>query len=209
MFPFFASFIIFVIWLTYELKKHNRKDKKVLESFWERESRANATRRKPLDDLEYIQVPVGTLPLDCLPEDSYAAEYADVIRTLAPQKIVNFTGISNTDLKLRYGAPNIDLLSRYDQNYTVLVRTLEQLAEKYFESGLYTDAQTLLEYAVSIHSDVTGTYRLLKAIYLKNGQEEKLSALLDAADALHSITRPVIVRMLQESDSDTGLPHSS
>ena len=37
---------------------------------------------------------------------------------------MHLTGYTNTDLKLEYGAPNIKLLSAYDQRYTTLARTL-------------------------------------------------------------------------------------
>ena len=64
-----------------------------------------------------------------IPDDAFRGcppkveDYKQIILTLKDLPIVNFTGISNTELKLRYGAPNIDLLTQYDQNYTLLVRT--------------------------------------------------------------------------------------
>ena len=123
-FPFFASFLVFVVWLTYEISKHDKMDAEKERSFWAKEHRANNTRRKSLEDLSYITVPLDSLFLQLLPDDEKAAEYKETLRTLSESQIVNFTGITNTDLKLKYGAPNIDLLSRYDQNYTILARTL-------------------------------------------------------------------------------------
>ncbi|MDE7277971.1 MAG: hypothetical protein K2N98_14160, partial [Lachnospiraceae bacterium] len=107
-FPLFASFLVFTAWLTYEISKHNRIDAEKDRSFWEKERQANNTRRQPLDDLLYIKIPFERLSMQLLPDDEQAAEYKETLRTLGESKIVNFTGITNTDLKLKYGAPNID-----------------------------------------------------------------------------------------------------
>ena len=56
-FPIFASVIVFCIWLIYEIRKHNKKDKKILDSFWNKENQANNTRAKSLDGLNYIEIP--------------------------------------------------------------------------------------------------------------------------------------------------------
>ncbi len=40
-FPIFASFIIFCIWLGYELHKRRNMDEKSNQSFWEKEAAAN------------------------------------------------------------------------------------------------------------------------------------------------------------------------
>ena len=47
-----------------------------------------------------------------------------ILNSLKDEQIVNFTGISNTDLKLSFGAANLPTLSRFDQNYTLLARAL-------------------------------------------------------------------------------------
>ena len=55
---FFASFIIFCLWLGYEIHKHRNLEAKANEDFWEKEAAANATRRKSLDSLNYIEIPL-------------------------------------------------------------------------------------------------------------------------------------------------------
>lgn len=197
--PFFASFIIFLIWLSYMISRSRRRGEKAKESFWEKEERANSTRRKPLDDLNYVTIPFDSLPMHVLPEDEKVAEYHEILRTLSDSPIVNFSGISNTDLKLRYGAPNIDLLMRYDQNYTTLARTLQLWADRLYQAGFTDDARQILEYALSTDTDVSGTYRLLAAIYRSGEQTEKLKGLLEKAGGLQSGSKDIIVRILRES----------
>ncbi len=196
--PFFASFIIFIIWLSYELSKTRRRSAQEQNIYWEREAAANNTRRKPLDNLDYIHIPFDSLPMDIMKEDEAVAECHQTLHYLAESPIVNFTGYSNTDLKLKYGAPNIDLLTRYDQNYTTLVRALQKWAEKLYKSGYSAQARQILEFAVSTNTDVSGTYRILASIYSREGNNEGIRQLLERANNLQSASRNAIVRTLQE-----------
>lgn len=198
-FPFFASFLVFIVWLTYEISKHNKMDAERDRSFWAKEHRANSTRRKSLDGLPYITVPLDSLFLQLLPDDEQAAEYKETLRTLSESPIVNFTGISNTDLKLQYGAPNIDLLSRYDQNYTVLARTLNQWAHCLHQNGYSKEAREVLEFAVSTGTDISSSYKLLCEIYREEKTPEKIQKLYPTVEGLNSAMKNVIVRILQEA----------
>lgn len=198
--PFFASFIIFIVWLTYELAKSRRRAEKKNTSYWEKEAQANSTRRKSLDDLNYITIPFSELPINTLAENEEIQECIQTLRTLAESPIVNFTGISNTDLKLQYGAPNIDLLMRYDQNYTVLACTLQKWAEKLYKVGYTNETKCILEFAISTDTDVSNSYRLLASIYASEGSRDKIAELKDRARNLKSGSRNIIVRILQEFD---------
>lgn len=198
--PFFASFIVFCAWLTYEIAKHNRLDAADRKAFWAKERRANNTERKSLENLPYITIPFDDLPVHALESDERIAEYLETLRFISNSPIVNFTGISNTDLKLLYGAPNIDLLTRYDQNYTVLARTLNQWAARLYENGCRKEALSVLEFAVSTRTDVSGTYKLLCKIYREDNTPEKIQALYPIVESLNSVMKNPIVRILQESD---------
>ena len=97
-----------------------------------------------------------------------------------------------------YGAPNITALTEYDQNYTLLARTLQQWASTLVELGFIAEAKTILEFAVSTDTDVSGSYRLLSSIYHDNGEDEKIASLLQRAQTLRSLSKNSIVRILQE-----------
>ncbi len=198
--PFFASFIIFLIWLSYEISKSRRIGEKAQDAYWERENAANNTRRKSLDNLRYIVIPFDSLPMETLKEDEKIIEFHKTLYYLSESPIVNFTGFSNTDLKLEYGAPNIDLLTRYDQSYTTLARTLQQWAEKLYQAGYVQEAKQILEFSISTDTDVSGSYRLLASIYSKKGETGKIKELEDRARHLKSASRNIIVRILQQFD---------
>lgn len=204
--PFLASFIVFIILVTYELSKHRNQEAKAMESFWEKEARANSTRRKSLDSLDYIVLPVKELPFGLLTGNETVSDCLETLRSLQTEKIVNLTGISNTDLKLKYGAPNITLLMQYDQNYTLLARTLQKWAKALHEAGYMEEARSVLEFAVSTGTDVSASYFLLASIYRSKGCPERIEGLIRTAESLRSAMRPSIVRTLRESCQSYGLP---
>ena len=195
-----ASALIFSAAVFLYLLKSNKKDAHSQDDFWERERAANSTRRKPLDDLDYIKLPMEQFPMTLLEDVPKAEDYKQIILSLSELPIVNFTGISNTDLKLRYGAPNIDLLISYDQNYTLLVRTLQQWAQLLYDNGYIDEARQLLEFSVSTGTDVSATYRLLCQIYREQNTPDKISNLYPIAEMLNSAMQKTIVRTLQEAD---------
>ena len=180
--------------------KKNSSIQQQKEELWEKERQANSTRRKPLDDLDYIKVSVDDFPMTLLEDIPKAEDCKHIIESLIELTIVNFTGISNTELKLRYGAPNIDLLMSYDQNYTLLVRTLQQWAQMLHDAGYADEARRMLEFSISTGTDVSATYRLLCQIYNEQHTPEKISELYPVAEMLNSAMQKTIVRILQEAD---------
>lgn len=180
-------------------KRHTKSTQKAEKDFWDKELAANHVRKKSLDDLNYVTIPLDTLPLRVMTDDEKVQEYIDTIQVLSGRKIVNFTGITNTDLKLAYGTANITVLSEYDENFTTLITTMQRWAKRLYDGGFTDDACTLLEYAVSIGSDVSATYYLLADIYQSRGTSDKLFELMDSASALNSKNGKAIAHTLRES----------
>lgn len=200
-FPFFASFIVFCAWLGYEIHKHRNLEKKSIDAFWEKEQKANSTRRKSLDSLDYITIPSDILTMPLQTDDTIINECLETLTELSKEPIVNLTGISNTDLKLRYGAPNINLLTTYDQRYTTLARTLQNFGKALYDNGYAKDAKTVLEFAISTHTDVSSTYKLLTTIYKEQGTPEKILSLIPIAESLNSSLKNSIIKMLEEESA--------
>lgn len=195
-FPILASVIIFCLVINHAIRKNNRRQQQLDKAFWERESLANSTRRQPLDGLNYITIPLDELPTGLLPENETVQGYVEILRGLSETAIVNLTGYTNTDLKLQYGAPNITLLSQYDQNYTVLVSTLQLWADALLKEGFPEAAVKIMEFAVSVETDVSRTYYRLAEYYLSQGRPQELSRLAETAQKLRSSNREQILRHL-------------
>ena len=193
-----ASFIVFGVWLTYQLSKSNKDNEKAEKEFWQREHEANSVRKKSLDSLNYIEIPMDRLPFSVLTDNEQIKNCIDQILALSEVKIVNFTGLTNTDLKLEYGTANITVLSEYDQNYTLLARTLYTWGNLLYDAGYVTEAVLPLEFAISTGTDISGNYKLLATIYRDRGQVSKIEDLILAAENLNSIMKKPILSLLSD-----------
>lgn len=192
---FFILTILLVLWIHYQKARTDRSQKAVSDAFWEKERLANTTRKKDISKLEYIVVPVDTLPFPETDQD----EVTDIqkhLLALATGKIVNFTGISNTDLKLQYGAPNIDLLMEYDKNYLELVRSLYRYGKLLYELNLKEEAAAILEYALSIKTDVSANYTLLATIYKEKNEIDRINFVISCANEITSMTKKALLANL-------------
>ncbi len=189
---FFAIFVTFLVWLSIELRKTNKKD----DSFWQREAEANNVRKQTLDNLDYITIPIDSLPF-FYGIDKNLEELQNTITSLSSCTIVNLSNYTNTELKLMYGPGNLADLTEYDQNFTLLVRTLHKWGEQLSTLGYEKEAIQVLEYAVSIKSDVTAGYLLLCKLYLKQGQPQKLDTLLSAASSLDTLLKDSLIKQLK------------
>lgn len=178
--------------------KGKRNTESPTEAFWERENEANSVRRKPLDNLDYITIPIDLLPMLKNTTDELLLEDQEKIISLSQKTIVNLTGISNTDLKLEYGAPNLTILTEYDQNFILLARTLNSWGHRLYELGMIEEAKTVLEFGISCKTDVRTHYILLANIYKEEFHPEKIDSLIETADSLNSLMRNPIITALQE-----------
>ena len=203
---FLASFITFCLLVSYNIKKQERKRKRDEKDFWAREAEANSVRRKPLDGLPYIKIPLEGFPTHLLNDSAEVLECIDVIESLTSRKIVNLTGWTNTDLKLEYGAANITELSEYDQNYTLLARTLQKWADALTEAGYADDAVVIMEFAVSTNTDISRTYYQLADYWAARGRGDKIEQMMNTAQGLRSSNKGAILRHLKQSlDSIVGV----
>lgn len=195
---FLGAFITFAILISYNIKKNNRNGRRDEKDFWARETRANSIRRKPIDKLHYIIIPLEQLPTHVLNDNATVLECIETLETLTSQKIVNFTGWTNTDLKLEYGTANITALSEYDQNYTLLVRTLQKWADELIAAGFRKEAAVIMEFAVSTNTDVSSTYYQLADYWASRGERFRIEQLIRTAEGLRSSSRNTIIRHLKE-----------
>lgn len=199
--PFLAVFVIITIYIAIRRNAAMHTEQKLWDDFREREQEANWTRKQDISNLAYIKLPLDTLPLGKFDEE-VLANYESALRDLSSQPICNLNGITNTDLKLRYGAANLNTLSQCDTNYSTLISLLANYGEKLFELSHPEEAKQVLEYSLSLGSDIGKTYELLAAIYKYEGQREKINVLFESAEKITSIRKNSILRKLEECRSD-------
>ena len=200
MFPIFTiCFIIFLLIWNYKIRKSNSQQQNLEDSFWEREREANLARRKDISNLDYIILPENLLPAN--PETPTEMEFA----SLQGQKMLNLTGLSNTDLKMEYGVQNLEELSTYDETFTKFVRLLPEYAGELISNDKLSDAKNLLEFGVEHKADSKAAFLQLAEIYRRLGQDDQIQHLILVAGEINSLSKLPIISALQEfllPDSD-------
>ena len=209
-FPFLASVLIFILILHHNLTKGKKVQQQKEKDYWDREFSANYVRKNTLDDLTYISFsaepfyPLNLLGADTCPEFLETNPEVKGILSrflfLEKQNIVNLTKYTNTDLKFKYGVANLNILTEYDTNYNELITLLHNYGSIYMKEGYETQALSIFEYAISIETDISGTYMICAKIYQKNNQWDKIQWLKKESEKISTSRKDSIVRKLQEFD---------
>lgn len=149
-----------------------------LNAFWEKEQRANLSRRKDISNLDYIQIPLNSFPVGKFADEKLSG-YEKSLAELSNKKILNLNGISNTDLKLEYGAANLPVLSEYDANFTTLARLISDYGSRLAELDYKQEAITVLEFGIACQTDVSKNYVQLYKLYEESGETSKADELAE------------------------------
>lgn len=197
---------VFIIIFNMILRRSSTKQEARTKAFWDKERKANETRKQDISLLNYITIPdnlpqlnKGDTQLDLLVEDNPALKRRfEEIENLKTKKILNLSAISNTDLKMEYGAANLTELSEYDDNYTTLVKDLATIGHEMINFGFTSKALAFLEYGIKIGTDIKSNYYDLAGIYINENADDKLDGLLKNAENLDSINKDVIIDQLSE-----------
>ena len=197
-------FIILIIILQFAIKRGTQNHKSRNQEFLDRESRANQVRRKDISNLNYISIP-DNLPLinsgnetfdKLLSNNSSMMRSYNTIMGLKDKKMLNLTGISNTDLKLSYGAANLTELTEYDDNFTTLIKAVAALGHALIDNNDSADALAYLEYGISIGTDISSNYIDLAIIYAAADRKDDIRKLKTKAGMLKSLSRDNIIAQL-------------
>lgn len=193
-------FIIILIVIQLYLKKSTRSGSERSKKYWEREQKANSTRKQDISSLNYIKwddaLPAidNNLTLaDILNNSPEALKAYNNIQTLKTEPMLNLSEYSNTDLKLKYGVANLDTLTQYEDNYTSFIKSLSELGHILIEHKDISDATAFLKYAVKIGSDIRLTYTDLYALYSEAGNASKIRQLRQYASLIKSVNKDLIV----------------
>ena len=97
-------FIILIVVIQLKLRKSTKNNKERMSKFWEKELSANSVRKKDISNLNYITIP-DSLPTININDTKILKDY-ETINKLRERKILNLSGMSNTNIKLEYGVDN-------------------------------------------------------------------------------------------------------
>ena len=193
--PFLGLFIAFIAVISFFRKRNDRLQQETEDAFWEREHQANLVRRKDISGLSYIIIPFEDFSIGVF-HDTQLSELEQTLKSFSDKKILNLTGLSNTDLKMQYGPANLPALMEYDQNFTDLLHTLTQYADRLIELDHLAESIPVLEFCIKIGSDISAHYLTLADYYKNTQQTEKIQNLRKKAETLNSLTKLSILQRL-------------
>ena len=79
---FFTLTLLLMIWIYYQKSRTDRSAKSAHEAFWDKERKANLTRKKDISELDYIVIPMEQLPFPSF-EDEEITEVQKQLQKLA------------------------------------------------------------------------------------------------------------------------------
>ena len=133
---FFICFIVFLLWLRVKLKQQDSLETQN-KDFWQREHEADFSRNKDISELDYISIDRELLPFNEHTNDAELLQIQqDVDKTLS-KKMINLSGMTNTDIKETYGRGNFEVLAVYDQNYLKFLSLLNKWGTYLLERPFY------------------------------------------------------------------------
>lgn len=181
----------------YEIRKSSRKKEQMDDDFWEYESQSYFARPVDLSSVNYLKVPLESLPF-LSDASGELLELQSQIRELAGQDMLNLNGLTNTEIRYRYGAKNYDYMAACDQKFLFFIRTLGKWGSLLYENNYRQDAVTVLEYAVSCGSDISQTYLLLAKLYAEEKQASKIEKLAKTYASLNTLMKDSTLQKLQQ-----------
>ena len=87
--------------------------------------------------------------------DDEINEYRTTLLNLQARKILNLSGLTNTDLKEKYGVANLSALSEYDENYITLVNIIARCGARLIEIGNCSLAAVIIYFRKRIRSSLS------------------------------------------------------
>ncbi|MCR5098097.1 MAG: hypothetical protein K6B14_04025 [Lachnospiraceae bacterium] len=196
-FPFLTFFIAFIIALALRYAWLDKKRKAVEDEFWEREEQAKHVPKKDLSELDYIKVPLEEFPIGKYQEDEVVS-LEDAITALSKKRLINITGMTNTEVKLAYGTDNLEVLSGMEEDYNELTVLLVDYAKALMEHEDFEAAKKVLSFGVETGTDVSTNYELLGDCCLALDQKKEIEDLKQKVLERHLLLESKILFYLDD-----------
>ncbi len=175
-FPILPFFLLFLVWLSFRFHSLKSKQEQQEMSFWDKERQANITPAKDISNLRYITIPMEKFPLN-FSDDEKVIEIENELKELSTHKLLNLTGMTNTDLKLTYGVPNFETMSKIGDDFDRVCVLINSYAKYLIAYEHMDDAIAILEFAIGVGTDISESYVILAECYEELGMENKIELL--------------------------------
>ena len=200
-FPILPFFLLFLVLLAIRLNYLKAKRQQQEDEFWAKEREAKITPAKDISNLRYITIPIEKFPLN-FSNDEKVIEIETQLKELSTHKLLNLSGVSNTDLKLTYGTSNFETMSQIGEDFDKACILLNSYAKALVEAGMENDAVNVLEFAIGIGTDISESYIMLSDCYKKRSQTEKLSFLRERILNSNLLLKNSILNKIDDSTEE-------
>ncbi len=199
----FLWFVLAILIFRHHLRKNSKAQDEVTRAFWKKEESSLIVRKKSLDPEDYIH---PSLTVDDFKGEDYYQGIGNVqlyrhetyLLDLLPLDMVNFSHMTNTDLRINFGTAMLTVIEKNENNYTAYINTLFKLAKGVFESGDLDYACQLLEEGIKVGTDNRQHILLLAELYLKQNRREAFDNLYQLAEQNESLTKKALLESLNE-----------
>ncbi|MBQ7147552.1 MAG: hypothetical protein IJR96_02250 [Pseudobutyrivibrio sp.] len=175
-FPILPFFLLFLVLLAIRLNYLKAKRQQQEDEFWAKEREAKITPAKDISNLRYITIPIEKFPLN-FSTDEKVIEIENELKELSTHRLLNLSGVTNTELKITYGAPNFETMSKIGDDFDRMCVLLNKYSEALYKADRIDDVISVLEFAVGVGTDVSESYTLLAKCYRAKEMNEKLDML--------------------------------
>jgi len=199
---FFIIFIILIVLFQHHLRKNMRLENQAREQFWAKEQKSLIVRRKDFSSTDYILIPKNTLDLSQPPnldlgEKLYFKQLLKQINALEEQDMMNFSNLTNSEIRLKFGTANQTVISNNELNYNNYLKALAIIAKFFIEYTQDEKAIDILERCIEMNSDYTDHFITLAKLYQKHSQNVKLKQLLLTASNLETPLKKGLLEKLK------------
>lgn len=214
----FLLFLMFAFWLQIRVKKASKGRYKDIDQFIDDERKANAVRKVDIDETYFLKIDKQRLPVRAYDEND--RQQTELFRLQekalyhASQKMIKFENpMSNNDIKMAFGAANLEVVTGYEEQFNRYVSALLAWAQALMSADenvqnntrYKEDAKQILKHSIDIKSDYTKSFTLLAELYAGDNDKESLVQLLRfVSEAQYLQRKDKIVQDLQDLINKTG-----
>jgi len=162
--------------------KYGRKRDAVKRNFLDKEQAVNAVRKKEIDPELFYTPDLASFP-PVSDDDPHRVKRA-AVRTMVrlPQ------GMTNLELKSKFGLAQIETISLYEENFNEYLKALTNWASAIIAENSkenQADAVNLLTTVVEMGGEFRDAYKLLADIYASQNSKDELKQLFNQASENH------------------------
>lgn len=205
----FIPFLIFGLIFSFKVKRAGKNKTEDLEEMLRKEHEAAFVRNKPIDESLFLIPDISRLHIwdeeyiksrisDFTPEEKRALKLQEVVLYNTKRKMLHFKGESNIDLKLRFGAANLENIIQYESTYQTYLESLFEWGKSLVEAGHHDNAISCLEEAISFGSDLSRNFTLLADLYAMKKNTEQLQILKKRVADLDHLLKNRILRHIDQ-----------